>query len=476
VAPSAIKSPLSSATPREMSETDILQTIEDYAQAACLAQDAGYDGVEVMGAEGYLINQFAVPRTNQRADEWGGSTANRARFATEVVRRVHQRTGSSFLLIYRLSMLDLVEGGGTWDEITFMAREIEAAGASIVNPYVGWHEARVPTIATMVPRAAFVTLTARLKKELKFPVVASNRINDPSVAEEILARGDADLVSMARPLLADPDFVKKAISGRALEINTCIACNQACLDQAFAGRVSSCLVNPFACNETELLITATVQKKRVAVVGAGPAGMACASTAAERGHEVTLFDSGSKIGGQFNLARKIPGKEEFAESLRFYRNRLANANVRMELGRRVSAADLVRSHFDEVVLATGVTPRVRDLPGVDHPKVVSYIDIIEGKKSRVLASRSSARVASGSMSQSFSLILNTERTTPPGNSRRSGELIFPLTIVVVSSLSARSSRVAKCGCCNAAQSELGKVSRRRQAGSDVRCSVGAACT
>ena len=379
ISPSALKSPLSAATPRAMSEADIQQTLDDYAHAARLAQSAGYDGVEVMGAEGYLINQFAAPRSNQRTDGWGGSAENRIRFAVEAVRRVRAATGPRFILIYRLSMLDLVEGGCTWDEVVMLARAIEDAGASIINPYVGWHEARVPTIAALVPRAAFVGMTARLKKLLRIPVVASNRINDPDVAEQILARGDADLVSMARPLLADPEFVNKARVGQSQNINTCIACNQGCLDAVFSGRISGCMVNPRACRETELNITPAASRRKIAVVGAGPGGLSAAVTAAERGHDVTLYDAAADIGGQFNLARRIPGKEEYAQTLRYYGHRLQQLGVRMQLGAAANATDLAATGVDHVVLATGVRPRQPDLPGIDLPGVAGYADVIEGR-------------------------------------------------------------------------------------------------
>jgi 2,4-dienoyl-CoA reductase (NADPH2) len=378
VAPSAIKSPLSAATPRAMSEDDIERTISDYANAARLAADVGYDGVEIMGAEGYLINQFMAPRANRRTDRWGGSPENRMRFGVETVRRVRARGPSRFILIFRLSMLDLVEEGSTWDEVVMFAKAVEEAGVSIINPYVGWHESRIPTIATMVPRAAFVALTARLKRSLRVPVVASNRINDPAIAEGILSRNEADLISMSRPFLADPDFVNKAISGRAAEINTCIACNQACLDRTFRRQVSSCMVNPVAGHETELAVIPARKPRRVAVVGAGPAGLACAATAAERGHDVTLFEADREIGGQFNLARRIPGKEEFAETLRYFTNRLAKAGVNVQLGRRMDAPELLARGFQEVVLATGVTPRTPMLNGVDHSKVATYVEIIKG--------------------------------------------------------------------------------------------------
>ncbi|TCP08180.1 NADPH-dependent 2,4-dienoyl-CoA reductase [Caldimonas thermodepolymerans] len=380
VAPSALRSPISGATPREMSEADIERTIDDYAKAAALAKSVGYDGVEVMGSEGYLINQFLVPRANQRTDRWGGSFENRMRFAVETVRRTRAATGPDFILVYRLSLIDLVEGGSTWDEVVTLAQAIEAAGATLVNSGIGWHEARIPTIATMVPRAAFVDLTARLKASLRIPLVASNRINDPAVAEGILARGEADMVSMARPFLADPAFVRKAAEGRADEINTCIGCNQACLDNIFSGRITSCLVNPRACRETELVARQPAAPRRVAVVGAGPAGLACAVTAAEQGHQVTLYEAGADIGGQFNYARRIPGKEEFDETLRYFRTRLARLGVQLHLNRRVGADELRAGGYDDVVVATGVTPRVPPIPGIDHPKVAGYVDVIEGRK------------------------------------------------------------------------------------------------
>lgn len=378
VAPSAVQAPISPIRPRELSEEDIERTLKDYARCASLAQLAGYDGVEVMGSEGYLINQFIAQQTNFREDRWGGCFENRIRLAVESVRRVRAASGPNFIIIYRLSMLDLVEGGSTWDEIVTLAKAIEAAGATLINTGIGWHEARIPTIATMVPRAAFVWVTKRLMGEVDIPLITTNRINTPEVAEEVIASGCADMVSMARPFLADADFVNKAAAGRADTINTCIACNQACLDEIFAGRLTSCLVNPRACRETELLIEKAAVPRRIAVVGAGPAGMACALTAAERGHWVTLFDAAAEIGGQFRLARRIPGKEEFGETLRYFDHRLQEAGVTLELGKRCEASELADAGFEHVVLATGIVPRQPELPGIGHEKVISYVDLIEG--------------------------------------------------------------------------------------------------
>ncbi|MFF2411721.1 FAD-dependent oxidoreductase [Streptomyces sp. NPDC058092] len=376
VAPSAIQAPISAFTPHALDDDEVEETIEDFARAAELAQRAGYDGVEIMGSEGYLINEFIAAATNRRTDRWGGSYENRIRFPVEIVRRVRERVGSDFILIYRLSMLDLVPGGSSLEEVVRLAREIEAAGATIINTGIGWHEARIPTIATSVPRGAYTWVTERVRGAVSIPLVTSNRINTPEVAEEILASGRADMVSMARPFLADPDFVVKAAGGRADAINTCIGCNQACLDHVFSGRVTSCLVNPRACHETELTLSPTRTVKRVAVVGAGPAGLACAVSASERGHEVTLFDAAEEIGGQLNVARRVPGKEEFNETLRYFRTRLAEENVELRLGTRATVD--VLAGFDEVVLATGVTPRSPAIPGLDHPSVVSYLDVLHG--------------------------------------------------------------------------------------------------
>ncbi|MEU5364183.1 NADPH-dependent 2,4-dienoyl-CoA reductase [Streptomyces sp. NPDC005925] len=374
VAPSPLQAPISPHVPRELTDAEVERTVDDYARAARLARRAGYDGVEIMGSEGYLINEFIAARTNHRTDRWGGSYENRMRFPVEVVRRVREAVGEDFILVYRLSMLDLVPGGSTLDEVVTLAKAVEAAGATIINTGIGWHEARIPTIATSVPRGAYTWVTRRLMGEVSVPLVTTNRINTPELAERLLAEGAADMVSMARPMLADPDFVAKAAAGRPEAINTCIGCNQACLDHTFSGRITSCLVNPRACHETELVLSPTRLRKRVAVVGAGPAGLACAVTAAERGHDVTLFDAAGAVGGQLNVARKVPGKQEFDETLRYFRTRLAEENVDVRLNTRVSADHL--SGYDEVVVATGVTPRVPDIPGVDHPSVVGYLDVL----------------------------------------------------------------------------------------------------
>ncbi|WP_372830605.1 FAD-dependent oxidoreductase [Pontibacterium sp.] len=378
VSPSAIKAPINPFPPKPLSEEQIEQQMQDFVRCACLAKESGYDGVEIMGSEGYLINQFIATRTNDRDDQWGGEYEQRIQFAVEIVRRVREAVGEQFIIIYRLSMLDLVEGGSSFEEIVQLGKAIEQAGATIINTGIGWHEARIPTIATKVPRAAFTWVTARVRAELNIPLITSNRINMPQVAEDVLARGDADMVSMARPFLADPEFVVKAEESRADEINTCIGCNQACLDHIFAGKLTSCLVNPRACHETELLITPANETKKFAVVGAGPAGLAFATTAAKRGHQVTLFDAQSEIGGQFNVAKRIPGKEEFYETLRYFARQVELTGVELKLGESVSAEMLDQSDFDEVVIATGITPRTPEIEGIDHPKVLNYLDVMGG--------------------------------------------------------------------------------------------------
>ena len=377
VAPSKLKAPINPFTPRALSSRGVDRHIADYARSARLARDAGYDGVEVMGSEGYLINEFVAPRTNTRTDQWGGDAAQRMRFAVEIVRRIREACGPDFIIIYRLSLVDLVSDGSNWQEIVAQAQAIEAAGATLINTGIGWHEARIPTIATSVPRAAFAGVTAKLKPHVGVPLVATNRINMPDVAERILASGGADMVSLARPLLADPQWANKARAGRPERINTCIACNQACLDHVFENKLASCLVNPRAAHETELVYRPTASPRRIAVVGAGPAGLACATVAAERGHHVTLFDANDEIGGQFNVAKRIPGKEEFHETLRYFRHKLEETGVQLRLGTRVSADAL--AGFDEVVLATGILPRKVDFPGAGHAKVVDYLDVLLGR-------------------------------------------------------------------------------------------------
>ena len=380
VAPSPVKSPIHPFPPKELDADGIEKQIQDFVTCAQLAQKAGYDGVEIMGSEGYFLNQFIVKRTNKREDEWGGSYENRIRLPIEVVRRTREAVGEKFIIIYRLSMLDLVEDGSTWEEIVHLGKEIEKAGATIINTGIGWHEARVPTIATSVPRAAFVEVTARMKKELKVPLITTNRINTPEVANAIIAEGQADMVSMARPMLADAYFVSKAAAGKADEINTCIGCNQACLDHVFSGGEISCLVNPYACNETKLIDQPLDKKKKLAVVGAGPAGLAAATTAAKRGHDVTLFDAASEIGGQFNVAKQVPGKEEFNETIRYFGKMIEKTGVDLKLNTRVDAADLVQGEFDEVLMATGIAPRTPELEGIDHPMVMGYLDVLKEKK------------------------------------------------------------------------------------------------
>jgi len=380
VAPSPIKSPITPFKPFKLKKLGIKRTIRDFVNSATLAKAAGYDGVEIMGSEGYLINQFIVEKTNKRTDNYGGSYENRMRLPITLVKRTREAVGSDFIIIYRLSMLDLVENGSTWQEVVTLGKEIEKAGATIINTGIGWHEARIPTIATSVPRAAFTWVTKKMKEELSIPLVTSNRINMPETAEQVLAEGHADLISMARPFLADPEWVKKAEANKADEINTCIGCNQACLDHVFEQKVASCLVNPRACHETELNYLPTEKKKKIAVVGAGPAGLAASTIAAQRGHEVTLFDADTEIGGQFNMAKQIPGKEEFYETLRYFGKQIELHKVSLKLNKQVSAEDLEKGDFDEVILATGIRPRTLNIEGIDHAKVLGYIDVLKLKK------------------------------------------------------------------------------------------------
>ena len=376
VAPSPLKSPITPFKPRALSGWGVRHQIRGFVRCARLAREAGYDGVEVMGSEGYLLNEFLVTQTNTREDEWGGDYANRMRLPVEVVRRIREVVGNDFIIIFRLSMLDLIEKGSSWDEVIALARAVEEAGATLINTGIGWHEARIPTIATMVPRASFSWVTARLRDAVSIPLITTNRINTPGVAEDILRQGQADMVSMARPMLADPEFVNKAATGRADEINTCIACNQACLDHVFNNRRATCLVNPRACYETELNYRPVTIAKRIAVVGAGPAGLACATLAAGRGHQVTLFDADTDIGGQFNMARQVPGKAEFNETLRYFRRQIELTGVRLHLQQEATVEGLIAGQFNQIVIATGVAPRTPGIPGIDHPSVLSYSDVL----------------------------------------------------------------------------------------------------
>ncbi|MET6990670.1 NADPH-dependent 2,4-dienoyl-CoA reductase [Sediminicola arcticus] len=380
VAPSALKSPISPFKPFKLKKAGIERTIRDFVNAAKLSKLAGYDGVEIMGSEGYLINQFIAERTNKRADAYGGSYENRMRLPIALVKQTREAVGTDFIIIYRLSMLDLVEKGSSWEEVVALGKAIEKAGATIINTGIGWHEARIPTISTSVPRAAFTWVTQKMKEELSIPLITSNRINMPETAETILAEGHADLISMARPFLADPEWVHKAEVNKADEINTCIGCNQACLDHVFERKVASCLVNPRACHETELNYLPTKKKKKIAVVGAGPAGLAASTVAAQRGHDVTLFDADAAIGGQFNMAKQIPGKEEFHETIRYFNKQIEIHRVTLKLNTQVTVEDLKNGHFDEVILATGIKPRIPKIEGIDHPKVLSYIDVLKLKK------------------------------------------------------------------------------------------------
>lgn len=381
VAPSAIQAPINPIKPQALSSAEVWQTVADFVNCAKLAKYAGYDGVEIMGSEGYLINEFIAARTNHRDDEWGGSYENRIRFALEIVKRTRETVGENFIIIYRLSMLDLVEGGSTFAEVVQLAQEIEKAGATIINTGIGWHEARIPTIATKVPRAAFTWVTRKLKGLVNIPLITSNRINTPEMAEYVLSSGDADLVSMARPMLADPEFVLKAAEGRGDEINTCIGCNQACLDQIFNQQVASCLVNPRACHETELNMLPAEIRKKIAVIGAGPAGLSFAVNAAARGHEVVLYEAAAQIGGQFNIAKTIPGKEEFYETLRYFKRQIElQPNIKLHLLHQISYEQLQQQDFDDIVIATGVVPRALQIEGSDHPKVLSYLEVLRDHK------------------------------------------------------------------------------------------------
>ena len=393
VAPSAIQAPINPIKPKALSSAEVQQTIDDFANCAKLAQYAGYDRVEIMGSEGYLINEFIAARTNHRDDEWGGSYENRIRFPIEIVKRTRATVGENFIIIYRLSMLDLVEGGSSLEEVIQLAKEIEKAGATIINTGIGWHEARIPTIATKVPRAAFTWVTEKLKGSVSIPLITSNRINTPEMAEHVLASGHADMISMARPMLADADFVLKASEGRSDEINTCIGCNQACLDHIFSMKIATCLVNPRACYETELIFKETNTIKNIAVIGAGPAGLSFATYAASRGHKVKVFDSNNQIGGQFNIAKTIPGKEEFYETLRYFKRQIElQPNIELVLNHTVTYEELSQANYDEIVVATGVTPRQLQFEGIDHPKVLSYIQVL---KERVPVGKRVAIIGAG---------------------------------------------------------------------------------
>ncbi len=380
VAPSKIKSPITPFKPFKLTKSGIKRTIRDFVNCAELSKMAGYDGIEIMGSEGYLINQFIAKRTNKRTDNWGGDYENRMRLPIEIVKQIRESVGENFIIIYRLSMLDLVEKGSSWEEIVQLGKAIEKAGATIINTGIGWHEARIPTIATSVPRAAFTWVTKKMKEEISIPLITSNRINMPETAEKVLAEGHADMISMARPFLADPEWVNKAKADKSDEINTCIGCNQACLDHVFQRKVASCLVNPRACHETELVYHPTKNKKKIAVIGAGPAGLAAATISAKRGHSVTLFDAASEIGGQFNMAKQIPGKEEFYETIRYFKKQIELHNVDLKLNTKISEKDIEHSDFDEIVLATGIKPRALKIEGINHSKVLSYIDVLKHKK------------------------------------------------------------------------------------------------
>ncbi len=409
VAPTALKAPISPFRPKALSNRGVEKTIDDFVRCAVLARKAGYDGVEIMGSEGYLINQFIVAKTNKREDQWGGGFENRIRFPLEILSRMRKEIGPDFIIIYRLSMLDLVDGGSTWEEVEVLAGKVETAGATMINTGIGWHESRVPTIATMVPRAAFSWVTKKLMGKVNIPLITTNRINTPEVAEQVLADGCADMVSMARPFLADGYFVKKAIENRADEINTCIGCNQACLDHVFQNKQASCLVNPRACYETELNYLPVQKPKKIAVIGAGPAGLAFTTIAAERGHEVHLYERGDEIGGQFNMAKRIPGKEEFYETLRYFERQIALTGVVLHLNTTVKADFFERVVFEEIILATGVLPRIPSIEGIDHPKVSTYIDVLYGREK---VGQKVAIIGAGGIGFDVAQFL-TETTEPP---------------------------------------------------------------
>lgn len=429
VAPSAIQAPINPSKPKELSSAEVWQTVSDFVNCAQMAQYAGYDGVEIMGSEGYLINEFIAARTNHRDDEWGGSYEQRIRFPIEIVKRTREAVGENFIIIYRLSMLDLVEGGSTLDEVVYLAKEIEKAGATIINTGIGWHEARIPTIATKVPRAAFTWVTEKLKGEVKLPLITSNRINTPEMAEYVLSSGQADMISMARPMLADAEFVLKAREGRSDEINTCIACNQACLDHIFSMKIASCLVNPRACHETELIFKESGSPKQIAVIGAGPAGLSFAIYAASRGHQVKIFESSSQIGGQFNIAKTIPGKEEFYETIRYFQRQIElQPNIQLHLNHLATYEELSQANFDDIVIATGVTPRHLEIEGANHPKALSYLEVL---KERLPVGKRVAIIGAGGIGFDTAEYLTHEGESAslnPENFMMSGGSIRPIII------------------------------------------------
>ncbi len=412
VAPSPIQSPITPFKPKELSTEQVFQTILDYVNCAILAKEAGYDGVEVMGSEGYLINQFIAKRTNKREDKWGGSYENRIQFPLEIVRRIREAVGKEFIIIYRLSMLDLVDDGSTWDEVIHLAKAIESAGATIINTGIGWHESRVPTIGTVVPPGGFSWITKRMKGQVSIPLIATNRINTPEIAESILQNGDADMVSMARPFLADPNFVLKAQNQEAHLINTCIGCNQACLDHIFEAKPATCLVNPIACNESELQLTPAPQTKSIAIIGAGLAGLSCAIVSAQRGHHVTVYEKDQKIGGQFNLAKEVPGKEDYQHTIRYYQSMIDALDITLQLNTSISIDQLLLNQFDEIIVATGVHPRIPTIEGINHPKVVSYSNVLSGE---VTVGKSAAIIGAGGIGFDMATFLSHDKSQPPSS-------------------------------------------------------------